>query len=329
MNFEGLMTAIVTPMQGGRIDEAGLRDLVRKQIEAGVTGLIVCGSTGEGATLTEEEQIHAVHLAVDVAGGKTPVVAGIGSRSTFGAIRMAKAYESARADALLVVTPAYNKPTQGGLEAHFRAVSDATSLPVCLYNVPGRTGVDLLPETVAKLASHPKIVAIKEATGDLERAAEIRRLAGNDFGLMSGDDFTSMAFVAQGGDGCISVISNILPTPTGEMLTAAASGDLPRARELNLRLLPICRALFAESNPIPVKTAAAWLRIIPSAEMRLSLTPLTEAAGDVLETALRDVGLEFHRREGEASSLGGERMPSLEESGAPTLDLGQGSLAVP
>ena len=323
------MTAIVTPMQGGRIDEAGLRDLVRKQIEAGVNGLIVCGSTGEGATLTDEEQVHAVRLAIDAASGRTPIVAGVGARSTIGAIRQCQAYESASADALLVVTPAYNKPTQGGLVAHFRAVAEATSLPICLYNVPGRTGVDLLPETVAALAPLDNIVAIKEATGSLERAAEIRRQVGDDFGLMSGDDFTSMAFVAQGGDGCISVISNILPAPTASMLEAAASGDLDRARTLNLRLLPICRALFAESNPIPVKTAAAWLNIIPSAEMRLPLTPITQETADLLEASLLEVGLQPNRREGEPSTLGSGRAPNLEESAAPTLDLGQGSPAVP
>jgi 4-hydroxy-tetrahydrodipicolinate synthase len=329
VKFEGLMTAIVTPMQGGSIDEAGLRELVRKQIEAGIAGLIVCGSTGEGATLTFEEQVHAVRLATDAAGGKTPIVAGIGARSTLEAIRHSQAYEAAGADALLVVTPAYNKPTQGGLIAHFTAVAEATKLPICLYNVPGRTGVDMLPETIATLTATPNIVAIKEATGSLERAAEIRRLVGDDFGLMSGDDFTAMAFVAQGGDGCISVISNILPAPTASMLEAAASGDLPRARSLNLRLLPICRALFVESNPIPVKTAAAWLGIIPSAEMRLPLTPLTNDAGDILETSLLDVGLQPQRRPGEPSTLGTGRAPSIDETTTKTLDLGQGSPAVP
>ena len=323
------MTAIVTPMQEGSIDSAGLRALVGKQIESGIAGLIVCGSTGEGATLTAEEQVHAVQLSVDAAGGRTPVVAGIGSRSTRDAILMAEAYEAAGADALLVVTPAYNKPTQAGLIAHFEAVAGSTSLPVCLYNVPGRTGIDMLPETVAQLATLANIVAIKEATGSLERAAEIRRLVGEDFGLMSGDDFTSMAFVAQGGDGCISVISNILPGPTASMLEAARSGDLPRARTLNLRLLPICRALFAESNPIPVKTAAAWLGIIPSAEMRLPLTPLTKAGADLLEASLNDVGVQPLRKPGEPSMLGTGQVPDPRDSAAPTLELGHGSPAIP
>jgi len=323
------MTAIVTPMQQGSIDAAALRGLVSKQIEAGIAGLIVCGSTGEGATLTTEEQVHAVQLAVDAAGGRTPVVAGIGSRATRDAILMAQAYEATGADALLVVTPAYNKPTQAGLIAHFEAVAGSTSLPVCLYNVPGRTGIDMLPETVAQLATLSNIVAIKEATGSLERAAEIRRLVGEDFGLMSGDDFTSMAFVAQGGDGCISVISNILPGDTASMLEAARSGELPRARALNLRLLPVCRALFAESNPIPVKTAASWLGIIPSAEMRLPLTPLTEAGADVLEAALLAIDVQPHRHTGEASMLGTGRAPDPLESAAPTIELGHGSPAIP
>lgn len=329
MKFEGLMTAIVTPMQEGSIDAAGLRALVGKQIEAGIAGLVVCGSTGEGATLTAEEQVHAVQLAVDAAGGRTPVVAGIGSRATRSAILMAQAYETAGADALLVVTPAYNKPTQAGLIAHFEAVANSTPLPVCLYNVPGRTGVDMLPETVAHLATVANIVAIKEATGNLERAAEIRRLVGDDFGLMSGDDFTSMAFVAQGGDGSISVISNILPEPTATMIEAGRCGELPRARALNLRLLPICRALFAESNPIPIKTAAAWLGIIPSAEMRLPMTPLTEAGADLLEASLLAAGLQPQRQPGEASRLGTGRAPDPLDSAAPTLELGHGSPAIP
>lgn len=329
MNFQGLMTAIVTPMQNGSVDEAGLRDLVRKQIESGVAGIVACGSTGEGATLTEEEQVHVVRVAIEAAGGRCPVIAGVGARSTAGAVRQALAYQAAGADALLVVTPAYNKPTQDGLEAHFRAVAEASSLPICLYNVPGRTAVDLLPPTIATLAEVPNIVAIKEATGSLERAAEIRRLVGDDFALMSGDDFTSMAFVAQGGDGSISVLSNILPAPTSSMLEAAGRGDLDRARKLNLRLLPICQALFAESNPIPVKTAAAWLSIIPTSELRLPLTPLTEGAGDLLEEALCGVGLKPQRRPGEPSTLGSGQAPDPEASAAPTVDLQQGSPAVP
>ena len=329
MKFQGVMTAIVTPMQDGSIDEAGLRDLVRKQIDSGVTGIVACGSTGEGVTLTDEEQAHVVRVAVEAAGGRCPVIAGVGARSTIGAIDQARSAAAAGADALLVVTPAYNKPTQGGLEAHFRAVADAVDLPICLYNVPGRTGVDLLPLTIAVLAEVPQIVAVKEATGSLERAAEIRRLAGDEFALMSGDDFTSMAFVAQGGDGCISVVSNILPAPTASMLGAASMGDLDRARQLNLRLLPICRALFAESNPIPVKTAAAWLGIIPSAELRMPLTPLSEPAADALEAALRDVGLQPSRRPGEPSTLGSGRAPDPQDSAAPTGDLQHGSPAVP
>ncbi|MEE2829021.1 MAG: 4-hydroxy-tetrahydrodipicolinate synthase [Myxococcota bacterium] len=329
MKFQGLMTAIVTPMQQGSVDEAGLRDLVRKQIDSGVSGIVACGSTGEGATLTDEEQLHVIRVALEAAGGRTPLVAGVGSRSTAGAIIQAQAAEQAGAAGLLVVTPAYNKPTQAGLEAHFRAVADAVDLPICLYNVPGRTGVDLLPSTIAALAEVPSIVAIKEATGSLERAAEIRRLTGSAFALMSGDDFTSMAFIAQGGDGAISVLSNILPAPTASMLEAAATGDLQRARELNLRLLPVCRALFVESNPIPVKTAAAWLSIIPSAELRLPLTPLTEAGGDVLRAALEGVGLSPNRRPGEPSTLGPGRVPDLLDSAAPTVDLQDGSPAVP
>ncbi len=228
MKLSGAMTAIVTPMQGGQVDEGGLSSLVKAQLAGGIQGLVVNGSTGEAATLTDSEQAHVLRHVIDRVGGAVPVLAGVGSRSTHGAIDQAQSAQQAGADALLVVTPAYNKPTQQGLVQHFLAVAENTGLPIVLYNVPGRTGVDLLPETVAQLASHPRIVAIKEATGSVLRAARIRCLVPDDFALLSGDDFTVFPFVAQGGDGCISVASNIIPRAMVD-LVAGARGDDPSA----------------------------------------------------------------------------------------------------
>jgi 4-hydroxy-tetrahydrodipicolinate synthase len=321
MKFRGVMTAIVTPMQQGDVDAGGLRRLVRKQLDAGIHGIVACGSTGEGATLTDTEAAWVVEQVVDEVLGRVPVVAGIGARSTHGAVAQAQAAEKAGADALLVVTPAYNRPEQSGLLLHFKTVAENTGLPICLYNVPSRTGVDLLPETVAELAQHERIVAIKEATGSLERAAEIRRLVGPEFSLMTGDDFTVLPFLAQGGDGVISVVSNILPDAMVELFDAVERKDLDRGIELHLRLLPVIRAMFVESNPIPVKTAATWLSLIPSAELRLPLTPLTEAAADVVEKALRDAGRKPHRERGPRSTLGPGRLPDPSVNEARTVEL--------
>jgi len=322
MKFRGVMTAIVTPMQGGNIDPGGLRNLVRKQVDAGIHGIVACGSTGEGATLTDAELVFVVEQVVDEVLGRVPVIAGVGSRSTHGAVAQAQAAEKAGADALLVVTPAYNKPTQGGLVEHFRTVAENTRLPICLYNVPSRTAVDMLPETVATLAKHERIVAIKEATGSMERAAEIRRLVGDDFALMTGDDFTALPFIAQGGNGVISVISNVLPGAMVEMFEAVGWKKMDRGIELHLRLQPVMRSMFVESNPIPVKTAAAWLSLIPSAELRLPLSPLTDEGAEVLELALVEAGLRPNRVKGPRSTLGPSDLPDRDVAEARTVEIG-------
>jgi 4-hydroxy-tetrahydrodipicolinate synthase len=321
MKFRGVFTALVTPMQQGNIDEGGLRSLVRKQIEAGVHGLVVNGSTGEAATLTDEEQAYTAALVVDEALGRVPVVGGVGSRSTHGAIKQAQAAQDAGVDGLLVVTPPYNKPTQAGLIRHFYTVAEHTSLPICLYNVPGRTAIDLLPPAVEELAKHPRIVAIKEATGSLVRAARLRRLVGEDFSLMSGDDYTTMPFVAQGGDGCISVLGNIAAAPFIQMLEAIEFRNFASARRIHHRLLPLVDALFVESNPTPVKTAAAWLNIIPTAELRLPLEPLTPEGMKVLEAALMEAGLHPVVEPGPASTLGPSQLADMEARGAQTIEI--------
>jgi 4-hydroxy-tetrahydrodipicolinate synthase len=304
MTFSGVMTALVTPMAQGAVDEDALRALVRAQIAGGIRGLVACGSTGEAATLTDDEQAHVVRIVVDEAAGRVPVISGVGARSTHGAIAEAQRGVAAGADGLLVVTPAYNKPTQGGLLAHFRAVADATELPNLLYHVPGRTACDLKPATVATLSEHPNVVGIKEATGDLTRSADIRRIAPTDFALLSGDDFTYLPFIATGGDGCISVLSNIAPAQLVAIDTAARAGNRDAALAGHLALLPLMHALFVESNPIPVKTAAAWLGLIPGNELRLPLTPLTEAGAKALEAALFAAGFDPLRAPGAPSTVG-------------------------
>jgi 4-hydroxy-tetrahydrodipicolinate synthase len=304
--FGGVMTAILTPIRGGAVDVEALRGLARSQIAEGVSGLVACGSTGEAATLTNAEQATVVRVVAEEAAGRVPVIAGVGARSTHGAIAEARRAAAAGANALLVVTPAYNKPTQDGLLAHFRAVADATELPNILYNVPGRTACDLLPPTVAALAEHPRIAGLKEATGDLTRAADVRRVVPHDFALLSGDDFTYLPFIAVGGDGCISVLSNIAPRQLVGIDQLARAGRREEALAAHLLLLPLLHALFGESNPIPVKTAAAWLGILPSAELRLPLTRLTEAGADRLEGALRAAGFTPNRTPQPPSAIGAE-----------------------
>jgi len=329
MKFHGVMTAIVTPMQEGCIDEGGLRQLVRSQVDSGVEGIITCGSTGEGATLSLDEQDYVARIASDESMGRISVVAGIGARSTHGALTLAERLRDSGVDGLLVVTPAYNKPTAAGLELHFRTVAENTNLPICLYNVPSRTGVDLLPDSVARLAKHPHIVAIKEATGSLVRATRLRAVCGEDFALLTGDDPTTMPFMAQGGDGCISVVSNVAPKAMVEMLTAVSSGDLERARQLHLKLEPLSQALFCESNPIPVKTACAWLGLIPTDELRLPLTPLSAAGREQLQQCLTDLGLRPVVGEAASSTLGPGTVPTREHAEASTVeyDLADGGKA--
>jgi len=293
-SFSGAITALVTPMRDGAVDDPALIASVEAQIDAGIDGLVPCGTTGEATTLSAAEHVHVVAKVVKAARGRVPVIAGAGSNDTRRAIELSRACHEAGADALLHVTPFYNKPPQAGLIAHFSAIADATPLPVILYNVPGRTAVDLLPETVATLAAHPRIVGIKEATGDLHRASQIRERCGPGFALLSGDDFTILPFLAIGGHGVISVVSNVVPGLIAELCRAARDGAWERARQLHERHLPLTRALFRRANPIPVKAAAAMLgRCGP--ELRLPLLPLEpeSADGQALAAALRELGLDL------------------------------------
>lgn len=293
--FRGALTALVTPLRNDRLDEPALVALVQQQLAAGIHGLVPCGTTGEASTLTTAEHLRVVELVVQTVAGRVPVLAGAASNDTRRAIELARACKELGTAGTLQVTPYYNKPTQAGLAAHFTAIADATDHPVVVYNVPGRTGVDLLPETVAGLARHPRIVGIKEATGDMVRVARIRELLPDPdrFDLLSGDDFTIFPFMALGGHGVISVTSNVAPQWISSLASAAAAGRWDEARTWHYKQLPLARALFGQPNPIPVKSALALLGRC-TAEMRLPLVAIDPQSreGQNLADALHSLGLQ-------------------------------------
>ena len=270
--------ALVTPMRpDGAVDFGSLERLVDWHVEQGTDGLVIAGTTGESATLTKSEHVEVVRVAAERARGRLPVIAGTGSNSTAQTIDLSLAVASLPIDGYLVVVPYYNKPTQEGLFRHFTAVADAVDRPVMLYNVPGRTVADLLPATVARLAAHPRIMGIKEATGDLARAAAVRASCGSNFALYSGDDATTREFILQGGQGVVSVTANVAPAQMAAMCRAALAGDAPSALALDTPLAGLHQDLFIESNPIPVKWALWRMGMIPDG-IRLPLTPLSEAS---------------------------------------------------
>ncbi len=293
MHWKGLMTALVTPLREDRFDEEAFDRLVERQLEAGVSGLVPCGTTGEAATLTTSEWEAVVGRCVDRARGRAAVVAGVGSNSTRATVANARRAERLGVQGVLVVTPYYNKPTQEGLYRHFREVAEAVSVDVCLYNVPGRTGVSLHPDTVARLAEIPNIAAIKEASGDMKVATEIR-LRTDAIALYSGDDFTALPFVAQGGAGVISVVSNLVPDLMRELVDAADVGALEHARSVHLRLYPLIQALFVETNPIPVKSALAMAGFMLE-EFRPPLHPLSPPHRATMLEILATFGLRGNR----------------------------------
>lgn len=275
MMFRGAFTALVTPFRDGRVDDAALVQLVEAQLAGGIHGLVPCGTTGESPCLSYAEHIHVIEVVMRATAGRVPVLAGAGSNCTREAIELSRACKELGVAGTLQITPYYNKPTQEGLVAHFTEIADAVGLPLVAYNVPGRTGVDLLPETLAKLAKHPLVVGVKEATGDMIRASRIRELCGPDFALLSGDDFTLMPFLAVGGDGVISVGSNLVPELFVGLCEAAREGRWDDARARHYAHLPLTRALFSTSSPIPVKHALAMLGRMTH-EMRTPLVPLAD-----------------------------------------------------
>jgi 4-hydroxy-tetrahydrodipicolinate synthase len=292
-SFRGCYTAIVTPFSpdGTSIDVARLERNVRDQAEGGVTGIVPCGTTGESPTLTEPEHVKVVETAVRV--GKPlglQVVAGAGSNSTAHAVHLQKLAKQLGADAGLQVTPYYNKPSQEGIYQHFKAISEAVDLPLVLYNVPGRTVADMLPETTLRLAELPGIVGIKEATGNIERACQLIKHRPEGFAIYSGDDGTAVALMLLGGDGNVSVTANIAPRLMHALCKAAIAGDVATARELHLRLLPLHKQLFCEPSPAPAKWALAQLgRCAP--HVRLPIVPLTAAGQAAVGQALREAGV--------------------------------------
>lgn len=288
--FKGLFTAIVTPFKNGKIDEKALRKLIEFQIENGADGIVACGSTGESATLSFEEHIDVIRLASESADGRIKVIAGTGSNNTIEAVHLAREAEKFKIDGHLQITPYYNKPTQEGLYLHFKTVAENCSMPVILYNVPTRTAVNILPETVLRLSKLDKIAGIKEASGSLDQVTAILRKAPEKFSMLSGDDALTLPIIAIGGHGVISTVSNVAPKDMALMTEYALRGDLKSARKLNFKLLPLIHAMFIKTNPIPVKKALNIMGFIEN-EIRL---PLSEASGaniEKIKDALREYGI--------------------------------------
>lgn len=288
--FKGSITALITPFRDGVVDEAAFQSLVEWQIAEGTDGLVPCGTTGESPTLSHEEHNRVVSMCVEAAAGRVPVIAGAGSNSTNEAILLAKHAKESGATAALCVTPYYNKPTQEGLYLHFKAIQDAVDIPIIIYNIPGRSVIDMSVETMARLAKLPNIVGVKDATNDLVRPIRTRLASGPDFCQLSGEDGTAVAFLANGGVGCISVTSNVAPGLCAALQDAWAAGDLAKVFVLRDRLAPLHDALFCETNPVPVKYAASLLgKCTPDA--RLPLAPISEAGKKRVEEAMKGAGL--------------------------------------
>lgn len=287
--FQGAFTALVTPFKDGRVDYDALEKFVEWQIEQGIDGLVPCGTTGESATLTHDEHIEIIGRVLLAARGRVPVIAGTGSNSTAEAVSLTKAAQSAGADAALVITPYYNKPSQEGLYRHFKAVAQNVSLPIVLYNVPGRTAVNMLPETVARLKDFPNIVGVKEASGSVENTAKIHELA-SDLVIFSGEDALTLEIIKAGGKGVISVTANIAPADVKKMVQAALEGRGDAARALHEKLLPLHGAMFLETNPQPVKVALKMMDR-GNGEFRLPMWGISPENEEKLKTALTACGL--------------------------------------
>lgn len=289
--FTGSLVALVTPFdEHDRIDYAALERLIEFHVAEGSDGLVIAGTTGESATLEKSEHAELIMRAVEMVRGRLPVIAGTGSNSTRQTVDLSVLAGKSAIDAYLLVTPYYNKPVQEGIFRHFTAVADAVGKPVMLYNVPGRTVADALPETVARLAKHPRIFGIKEATGDMDRLRRIRELAGEDFMLYSGDDFTAREFIELGGHGVVTVTGNVAPALMAGMCRAQADGDTARAKELDGKLQPLNKAMFLESNPIPVKWALAQMGLM-SGGIRLPLTAFSEPYHTEMRQAMANAGI--------------------------------------
>ncbi len=290
--FSGSMVALVTPLDGdGEIDYADLARLVEYHVSAGTDAIVAVGTTGESATLTVDEHRKVVLKTLEFANGRIPVIAGTGANATHEAITFSKLFSGTGVAACLTVTPYYNKPTQEGLYQHFKAIAEASDLPQILYNVPGRTGVDMLPETVARLSKLDKIIGIKDATGDLSRVSVTRELCGDDFLQFSGDDATGLEFVRLGGQGVISVTANVAAQPMATLFKLALNGDFDQANRINQTLMSLHQDLFIEANPIPVKWALHQQGLISCGDLRLPLTVLSDSAQPTVLSALKQANV--------------------------------------
>jgi 4-hydroxy-tetrahydrodipicolinate synthase len=291
MRFSGALTALVTPFKNNAVDEEVYGALVERQIRAGIHGLVPCGTTGESATLTHEEHEQVVEICVAVARGRAPVLAGAGSNNTSEAVRLTRFAQKAGADGALLITPYYNKPTQEGLYQHFKAIAEAVEMPLVPYNVPGRTGCNLLPSTLCRLAKDfPHIVGVKEATGDMALGSRILESCPENFAVLSGDDLTALPLMALGGKGVISVTSNVAPERMVAMCAAVAGGNMQEAARIHHAIFPLHEIMFVETNPIPAKTALALMGLMRE-EMRLPLCSLSKSNRDKLAAVLKEQNL--------------------------------------
>ncbi len=289
--FEGSFVALVTPFKDDEsLDEAKLKELIEFQIDGGTHGIVPCGTTGESPSLSEEEHDRVIELTVETVNGRVPIIAGTGSNSTMRTLRATEHAKAAGADAALIVTPYYNKPNQQGLYAHYMKVADSVDIPIIIYNVPGRCGTDILSDTVARLAEHPNIVGLKEATGELKRASEVVSMCPDDFVVLSGDDINTLPILSVGGKGVISVVANVNPGDIAETCNAFKAGNIELARKLHYKTMQLAVDLFIETNPIPAKTALMLMGKL-NGKLRLPLAPLTPANQETLRQTLKDAGL--------------------------------------
>ncbi len=288
--FGGSIVALVTPFKDGKVDEPKLRQLVEFHINNGTSGIVPCGTTGESATLSMEEHGRVIDIVIEAVRKRIPVIAGTGSNNTIEAIELTKHAEKAGADAALLLSPYYNKPTQRGLYFHYKAVAEAVKIPIIPYNIQSRTAVNIEPETFVKLAAIKNIVGVKESSGNLEQMARIKLLCGENFDLISGDDGLTLPVLSIGGTGVISVVANIVPREVADMVAAFKKGDIKKAQELHYKLLPLIKAIFLETNPIPVKTAMGLLGMVEP-ELRLPLCHMSDDNLSKLVAALKDYGL--------------------------------------
>jgi 4-hydroxy-tetrahydrodipicolinate synthase len=288
--FKGAIVAIVTPFKKGKVDEAALRKLIEFQIKNGTDGIVPCGTTGESSTLSHEEHDRVIEIAIDAVNKRVPVIAGTGSNSTAEAIRLTRHAHQAGADGALMVAPYYNRPTQEGLYQHYKAVAEAVPIPIIVYNIPGRTGVNINPDTLARLARIKNIVGVKEASGSIKQMSDVISLCGPNFDVLSGDDLFTLPLMAMGGHGVISVIANVAPADMAGLVDAFAAGDLKKAQALHFKMSGLIEALFIETNPTPVKAALSLMKKI-SYEVRLPLYKLSDANYEKLKRVMAGYGL--------------------------------------